>query len=116
MKLERFHPTETELEEYTMLRNANEHWRSVGGTYLVSVNHVAGFVHVRIAHRNLQPINEGWYFFQEIKNQVLGENVVAVQVYPREKDLVDGSNTYHLWTSTLLGVAAPNLKQMERYH
>lgn len=38
-----------------------------------------------------------WSDMQRIKNDLAGEDRVAVEVYPREEDLVDQANLYHLW-------------------
>ena len=33
----------------------------------------------------------------EIKNELFGENRAAIEVYPKEKNLVDVMDVYHLW-------------------
>ncbi len=38
-----------------------------------------------------------WTIFQEIKDQVVGENVVAIEVYPEKDRVIDTANIYHLW-------------------
>lgn len=38
-----------------------------------------------------------WRDLQWIKNQLLGPQTEAVELYPMESRLVDGSNQYHLW-------------------
>ena len=38
-----------------------------------------------------------WRHFQKIKNELAGAEREAVEVYPRESNLVDEANTYHLW-------------------
>lgn len=42
-----------------------------------------------------------WRHFQFIKNQICGHEAEAVQLYPAESRLVDGSNQYHLWVLPL---------------
>jgi hypothetical protein len=38
-----------------------------------------------------------WRDFQRIKNEVAGEDVEAVELYPAESRLVDNANIYWLW-------------------
>ena len=38
-----------------------------------------------------------WSIFQEIKNQLVGEEVVAIEVYPKKSEVTDTANMYHLW-------------------
>lgn len=80
----------------------------------VTLNHIDGFAHVKIFTRDGDKV-EDFSIFQKVKDLVLGEDAVAVQIYPAQSDLVDGSNTYHLWSWEGLGTEAPNLKTMPRY-
>lgn len=38
-----------------------------------------------------------WSEKMQIKNELFGENRFAVEVYPKQKNLVDVSDVYHLW-------------------
>jgi hypothetical protein len=38
-----------------------------------------------------------WRHFQWIKNELVGEENEAMEIYPAESRLVDTSNQYHLW-------------------
>lgn len=38
-----------------------------------------------------------WRIKQEIKNEVFGENRVAIEVFPEEQSKVDAADVYHLW-------------------
>lgn len=38
-----------------------------------------------------------WRHFQQIKNEICGENREGFELYPREDRLVDNANQYHLW-------------------
>ena len=40
-----------------------------------------------------------WEVLQQIKNDVFGEDVLAVEVYPPQDDVVNRSNMRHLWAS-----------------
>jgi hypothetical protein len=49
------------------------------------------------AIRNLDSTEVTWSEKQEIKNKIFGVNYVAIEVYPKQDELVDGANMYHLW-------------------
>ncbi|MGR9527665.1 DUF7694 domain-containing protein (plasmid) [Priestia megaterium] len=34
---------------------------------------------------------------QRIKNEIFGEEYTAIEVFPKESELVDEANMYHLW-------------------
>jgi hypothetical protein len=38
-----------------------------------------------------------WQDFQRIKNELVGEEREAVELYPAESRLIDTSNAWHLW-------------------
>lgn len=38
-----------------------------------------------------------WSVKQEIKNELFGNNRIAIEVFPAEKNLVDVMDVYHLW-------------------
>lgn len=38
-----------------------------------------------------------WKIKQEIKNELFGEDRIAIEVFPKESNLIDASDTYHLW-------------------
>ena len=38
-----------------------------------------------------------WRHFQQIKNELCGEDREAIEIFPSEKRLVDTANQYHLW-------------------
>ncbi len=40
-----------------------------------------------------------WRDFQRIKNELLGEEEEAVEIFPAESRLADGANQYHLWSA-----------------
>ena len=49
-----------------------------------------------ITRHDKQAIHD-WRHFQLIKNDVLGENVEAIELYPNEERLMDTANTYWLY-------------------
>ena len=64
--------------------------------YRVRVFHKPPFVHLDITAKDEQPC-KNWRHFQEIKNQLVGPECEAVELFPAEDRLVDTSNQYHLW-------------------
>lgn len=38
-----------------------------------------------------------WRHFQKIKNELVGPEIEAIEMYPAESRLVDTSNQFHLW-------------------
>jgi hypothetical protein len=53
-------------------------------------------LHIQVARVDKHPI-EGWDILQAVKNEVVGENFIAVEFYPAEKSVVDQHNIRHLW-------------------
>jgi hypothetical protein len=54
-----------------------------------------------ILHLNIRRRDGGmiwdWRHFQQIKNEIAGEDCEAVQIFPAESRKVDTSNKWHLW-------------------
>jgi len=55
-----------------------------------------GITHLSIRTHDRSPIKD-WRDMQEIKNQLVGENYEAVELFPSENRLVDTANQYHMW-------------------
>ncbi len=53
-------------------------------------------VHLSIRRLDRQPIHD-WRDIQEIKNQLLGPECEAVELYPAESRRVDAANQFHIW-------------------
>lgn len=53
-------------------------------------------VHLSIKRHDRGPVHD-WRDLQRIKNEILGPDVEAVELYPAEVRKVDGANQYHLW-------------------
>ena len=60
-----------------------------------------GLVHLNIRRIDGRACHD-WRHFQQIKNELIGEECEAVELYPAESRLVDTSNKYHL-----VGIADP---------
>lgn len=52
--------------------------------------------HLSIKRRDKEPIHD-WRDLQEIKNQLCGKEIEALEIYPAEERKVDSANQYHLW-------------------
>lgn len=52
--------------------------------------------YLSIKRRDKKPIHD-WRALQRIKNELVGEEYEAIEIYPRESELIDEANQYHLW-------------------
>jgi hypothetical protein len=52
--------------------------------------------HLSIKRRDKKVIHD-WRHLQRIKNELVGSECEAIEIYPAESRLVDTSNQYHLW-------------------
>lgn len=79
-------------------RDLDKCWRQ-GFKYVVMSRKIKtswGIVeHVTI--RNGENTDIPWVEKQRIKNELFGENVTAIEVFPSADRLVDDANMYHLW-------------------
>jgi hypothetical protein len=87
-------------------------WQTEDGIYDILFDEIRGFKHLRICRIDRKPIHN-FMDMQEIKNDLWGEDVIAIEVYPKQSDFKNGSNTYHLWTWS--GIYVPNLAQLYEY-
>jgi hypothetical protein len=72
----------------------------VNDKYQVFVRRFEGFaVHLSIKTHDRQPARD-WREFQQIKNELIGPECEAVELYPAESRRVDTANQYHLWGSS----------------
>jgi len=69
--------------------------------YQVNVRFIPemGMKHLSIKRRNKHPLHD-WRHLQRIKNEIVGEECEALEIYPAESRLVDTANQYHLWAFT----------------
>jgi hypothetical protein len=60
-----------------------------------------GFRRVKIRHLGIRTFREvmlnRFYDLMSVKNQICGEDCVAVQVYPKESEIMDDANMVHLF-------------------
>ena len=55
-----------------------------------------GVVHLSFKHHANVAITD-FRDMQQIKNELVGPEAMALQIFPAESQLVDGANQYHLW-------------------
>ncbi|WP_271627806.1 DUF7694 domain-containing protein [Bradyrhizobium sp. CCBAU 11445] len=83
---------------------AAEHWQN--SIFLVLKFRLGdGWHKLRIERRDGEPITRDWRLFQNIKNQLLGPECEALELYPAESRKVDAANMYHLY-----GVEDPTVR------
>lgn len=64
---------------------------------LETITPIGVVFHLRIWRCDGAEITGGWDVLQALKNQVLGEDALAVEVFPPQHDLVDEVPHRHLW-------------------
>jgi len=64
--------------------------------YLVQLFSRPPFFQLNIRRRDGQPCKD-WRHFQQIKNEIMGPQCEAVELFPAEDRLIDTGNEYHLW-------------------
>lgn len=70
----------------------------VNDIYRVLVRRVPPFVHLNINRHDWQTCKD-WRHFQRIKNELVGPEHEAMELFPAESRLVDTDNEYHLWVN-----------------
>jgi hypothetical protein len=64
---------------------------------LETITPIGVVVHLRIWRADGAEITGGWDVLQALKNDLLGEDALAVEVFPPQRDLVDEVPHRHLW-------------------
>jgi len=65
--------------------------------YQVNVDRDRGdFVHLSVKRLDKEPIHD-WRDLQRIKNEIVGPEHEAFELYPAESRVVDTANQFHLW-------------------
>jgi hypothetical protein len=60
---------------------------------------INGGTQLLIRRKDRQKVTDHYQVFQRIKNQILGPEVEAIELYPAASREYDTSNTYSLWCS-----------------
>jgi hypothetical protein len=58
--------------------------------------HWPEMLHLSIKRNDREPMHD-WRVLQRIKNEIVGPDHEAVELYPAERRVVDTANQYHLW-------------------
>lgn len=74
--------------------------------YHVEIKTGEPFLHLDIARRDGGPC-KNWRHFQQIKNELIGPEHEAIELFPAESRLVDAGNEYHLWVHVTPGFRFP---------
>jgi hypothetical protein len=106
-----FTPTALDIERYPHLKNGSC-YRTGDGIYEMVLNKIDKYTHLRIHRVDDAPVHDFMDLY-EIKNRILGEDVIAVEAYPKKSDFKNGSHTYHLWTWD--NIETPNLSNFPKY-
>jgi hypothetical protein len=64
--------------------------------YQVVVEKNGPLIHICIRRHDEQPCKD-WRDHQQIKNEIIGPEYEAVELFPAESRLIDTTNEYHLW-------------------
>lgn len=96
--------TESQARAQAQMLQRHHIW--VNNLYQVNIEYAdagqpgaVGFAHLIVRRRDRQPIRS-WSHFQQIKNELIGPECEAVELYPAESNLVDAKDHYHLWALT----------------
>jgi len=74
--------------------------------YHVEINYRPPYVNLDIKRLD-GGSDKNWRDFQQIKNELIGPEHEAVELFPAESRLVDTSNQYHLWVHVDPGFRFP---------
>jgi hypothetical protein len=66
--------------------------------YEVQVFSRLPFIHLTISRRDGGRC-DNWEHFQQIKNEIVGREYEAAELFPAQSRMVDAANEYHLWVS-----------------
>lgn len=113
MQYTRFCPSTLDIVTHPHLKHVTKCWQTTDGVYTILYDFVGGYHHLRIRRRDNLPVHN-YMHLQEIKNDLLGQDSIAIEVYPVDSDFKDGSNTYHLWSKH--DIQVPNLAELYEYN
>lgn len=73
-------------------------WGNTYQTQTIEVMTPYGWIrHLIIKRHDGKSIKVSWDVLQEIKNDVLGEDALAVEIFPASSEVADEANWRHLW-------------------
>lgn len=89
------HPSPKQLKQGSGWFGELDHVYRKGNEYVVMTREVEGATHACI--KSVYGTELSWSQKQMIKNEIFGPERVAVEVFPKESQLVDEADLYHLW-------------------
>jgi len=113
MKYKKVSLKELNFRTHPHLKNIVEYWRTEDDIYEVLVDYPDKYTHLRIYRVDGRPIHNYMDLFN-IKNDILGREIEAIEIYPKLSNFKDGSNTYHIWAWKELQI--PNLLDLYTYN
>lgn len=99
------------IEQAIQRMNSQQIWEN--NLYIVEVINEPPHLHLDIRRKDARQCRN-WRHLQWIKNEIVGPEHEAVELFPAESRLVDTANQYHLWVRTDTGYRFP-FGLMERF-
>lgn len=93
-----------EAQRVVDARLGKETW--INNRYQVAVDRGPDIIHLSIKRLDRAAVHD-WRDLQRIKNDLVGPDHEAVELYPAEERLVDTANQYHLWVLAKAGQRFP---------
>lgn len=106
-------PSTINTKTHPHLKFVTKCWQTTNGIYDILYDEINGYKHLRIYRTDKKPVRN-YMDLLEIKNDLLGKETIAIEVYPKLSDFKNGSNTYHIWT--WVGINVPNLANLYKYN
>lgn len=94
---ERVHVTEDDLRHYPAMRNLVAAWRNDLYSVQRYDNETSIGLVIQLTVRSHHGRLIGWDDLQRVKNDIVGEAAMAVEVYPPAEQVVDQAPMRHLW-------------------
>jgi hypothetical protein len=87
-----------------------EDWGEVYTAQVLQAKTAWGWcVHLVIQRHDGAEINASWSQLQVIKNDLVGENIFMIEIYPAQSHVVNEANKRHLWEIPSLELGDYNL-------
>lgn len=88
------------------VREAATWHRYTNNLYVVVIEIKSPLIHACIRRHDHKPCTE-WGHLQQIKNELIGPEHEAVELFPAESRLINVTNEYHLWVHPKSGYRFP---------
>lgn len=104
-------PEEKVDEQINIALGLETYLNSIYQVQVRSVEEDPGADNIPIKHLSIKRIDKkpirDWRHLQRIKNEIVGPEYEAVELFPAESRLVDTANQYHLWVFDRKGFTIP---------